>query len=175
MVLCNSIDFLRKRERLLKDCSCSDTSPLLRDSTMDDGNSVTTKLLTLLNVSATRIGKRKRPQDDFVPSEKLNKRKSITFAKTPIEKPNEDAMDAEKDTAESSVDVAMDEQEEGADPGDEGTANILKCAPGLFSNCYLQKLYPPMMAMRVILVLTHLPYRKLSGILLKAGHGQAQE
>ena len=48
--------------------------------TMDDGNSVTTKLLTLLNVSATRIGKRKRAQDDFVPAEKLNKRKSISFA-----------------------------------------------------------------------------------------------
>jgi U3 small nucleolar RNA-associated protein 25 len=41
---------------------------------MDDGNSVTTKLLTLLNVSATKIGKRKRV-DEFVHSEtKLNKR-----------------------------------------------------------------------------------------------------
>lgn len=50
--------------------------------TMDDGNSVTTKLLTLLNVSATRIGKRKRGQDDFVPAEKLNKRKSISFAES---------------------------------------------------------------------------------------------
>jgi U3 small nucleolar RNA-associated protein 25 len=48
--------------------------------TMDDGNSVTTKLLTLLNVSATKIGKRKRAGDDFVPAEKLNKRKSISFA-----------------------------------------------------------------------------------------------
>jgi len=47
--------------------------------TMDDGNSTTTKLLTLLNVSATKIGKRKRTEDDFVPAEKLNKRKSISF------------------------------------------------------------------------------------------------
>jgi len=41
---------------------------------MDDANSVTTKLLTLLNVSATKIDKRKLV-DDFVHSEtKLNKR-----------------------------------------------------------------------------------------------------
>jgi len=48
---------------------------------MDDGNSVTTKLLTLLNVSATKIGKRKRMFDEFVHSEKkLNKRKpSVAF------------------------------------------------------------------------------------------------
>jgi U3 small nucleolar RNA-associated protein 25 len=39
-----------------------------------------TRLLTLLNVSATKAGKRKRA-DEFVPSAKLNrKRKSITFA-----------------------------------------------------------------------------------------------
>ncbi|KDR67537.1 hypothetical protein GALMADRAFT_258194 [Galerina marginata CBS 339.88] len=47
---------------------------------MDEGNSVTTKLLTLLNVSATKIGKRKRFNEEFVPAEKLNKRRSITFA-----------------------------------------------------------------------------------------------
>lgn len=44
---------------------------------MDDGNSVATKLLTLLNVSATKIGKRKRV-DEFVHSKKkLNKRKPL--------------------------------------------------------------------------------------------------
>ena len=42
-----------------------------------------TRLLTLLNVSATKAGKRKRA-DEFVPSRKLNrKRKSITFAAEP--------------------------------------------------------------------------------------------
>jgi U3 small nucleolar RNA-associated protein 25 len=61
--------------------------------TMDDGNSTTTKLLTLLNVSATKIGKRKRTKSDFVPAEKLNKRKSISFgepvqSKAPSEKEN---------------------------------------------------------------------------------------
>jgi len=48
--------------------------------TIDDGTAVTTKLLTLLNVSATKLGKRK--QDEFIPAEKLNKRKSISFSDT---------------------------------------------------------------------------------------------
>lgn len=46
---------------------------------IDDGTSVTTKLLTLLNVSATKAGKRTIESKDFVPSEKLNKRK-ISFS-----------------------------------------------------------------------------------------------
>jgi U3 small nucleolar RNA-associated protein 25 len=42
-----------------------------------------TRLLTLLNVSATKAGKRKRA-DEFVPTPKVNrKRKSITFATEP--------------------------------------------------------------------------------------------
>ncbi|KAM6494289.1 hypothetical protein JOM56_010650 [Amanita muscaria] len=49
---------------------------------MDEANIITTRLLTLLNVSVTRIGKRKRPyeEDDISTQEKLNKRKSIQFA-----------------------------------------------------------------------------------------------
>ncbi|KAM6501887.1 digestive organ expansion factor [Amanita muscaria] len=49
---------------------------------MDEANIIATRLLTLLNVSATRIGKRKRPyeEDDISTQEKLNKRKSIQFA-----------------------------------------------------------------------------------------------
>ncbi|KIL67743.1 hypothetical protein M378DRAFT_9027 [Amanita muscaria Koide BX008] len=48
---------------------------------MDEANIITTRLLTLLNVSVTRIGKRKRPyeEDDISTQEKLNKRKSIRF------------------------------------------------------------------------------------------------
>jgi len=47
---------------------------------MDEANVITTRLLTLLNVSATKLGKRKRPyEDDHPPQEKLNKRKSIHF------------------------------------------------------------------------------------------------
>ncbi|KAH8119429.1 digestive organ expansion factor [Phellopilus nigrolimitatus] len=47
---------------------------------MDDDNSTTTRLLTLLNVSATRAGKRRRLYDDPAPAIKLNKRKSVRIA-----------------------------------------------------------------------------------------------
>jgi U3 small nucleolar RNA-associated protein 25 len=46
---------------------------------MDEANSTTTGLLTLLNVSAVKAGKRKRAFDDSVPVKKLNKRKSVLF------------------------------------------------------------------------------------------------
>ncbi|KAK7053261.1 rRNA-binding ribosome biosynthesis protein utp25 [Paramarasmius palmivorus] len=48
---------------------------------MDDGNATTTKLLTLLNVSATKVGKRKwEIHEESRPKEKLNKRKTAKFA-----------------------------------------------------------------------------------------------
>ena len=50
---------------------------------MDDGNDITTRLLTLLNVSAIKTGKRKRTTFDdpkSLPNHKLNKRKSVLFA-----------------------------------------------------------------------------------------------
>ncbi|KAF9467412.1 digestive organ expansion factor [Collybia nuda] len=46
---------------------------------MDNDNEPTTQLLTLLNISATKAGKRKRSEDEFIPAAKLNKRKSIRF------------------------------------------------------------------------------------------------
>lgn len=42
---------------------------------MADDNSTTTRLLTLLNVSATKAGKKK--WEPYVPAVKLNKRKSV--------------------------------------------------------------------------------------------------
>ncbi|KAG6874514.1 hypothetical protein C0995_010425 [Termitomyces sp. Mi166 len=47
-----------------------------------DHTSITTSLLTLLNVSATRAGKRKVEEEVFVPAEKLNKRKSARISET---------------------------------------------------------------------------------------------
>ncbi|KAG6884055.1 hypothetical protein C0993_001818 [Termitomyces sp. T159_Od127] len=47
-----------------------------------DPTSITTALLTLLNVSATRAGKRKVQEEVFVPAEKLNKRKSARISET---------------------------------------------------------------------------------------------
>ncbi|KAF9050338.1 digestive organ expansion factor [Panaeolus papilionaceus] len=86
---------------------------------MDDGNSVTTRLLTLLNVSATKVNKRKRTQDEFIPSVKLNKRKStggLKFADAPtifdISKP----PTANKENGkESAVDEEADDREEVAE------------------------------------------------------------
>lgn len=53
---------------------------LLQPCAMDDDNSTTTRLLTLLNVSAVKAGKRKWLYEDPVPSHKLNKRKSVQLS-----------------------------------------------------------------------------------------------
>ncbi|TEB28432.1 digestive organ expansion factor [Coprinellus micaceus] len=74
---------------------------------IDDGTSVTTKLLTLLNVSATRVGKRKIETEDFVPAEKLNKRRSISFSENVAvrllhpEETNPEVVETEKDASKS--------------------------------------------------------------------------
>lgn len=47
---------------------------------MDEFNSVTTQLLTLLNVSATKSSKRKWIYEDTTPVPKLNKRKSVRLS-----------------------------------------------------------------------------------------------
>ncbi|KAG5639038.1 hypothetical protein H0H81_007651 [Sphagnurus paluster] len=47
---------------------------------IETDTSITTSLLTLLNVSATKAGKRKLPDPEFIPAEKLNKRKSARFS-----------------------------------------------------------------------------------------------
>ena len=46
---------------------------------LDRGNETTTQLLTLLNVSATKAGKRKWESDEPRPKEKLNKRRVVLF------------------------------------------------------------------------------------------------
>lgn len=46
---------------------------------IDRGSDTTTQLLTLLNVSATRSGKRKWNPEDSKPGEKLNKRRAVQF------------------------------------------------------------------------------------------------
>ena len=85
---------------------------------MDDGNSVTTKLLTLLNISATKIGKRKRIDDDFVPAEKLNKRKSVTIA-TEFQKSSEqEDVTVEKEVVDDDEGGISGKDEEEAVNGD---------------------------------------------------------
>ena len=79
---------------------------------MDDGNSVTTKLLTLLNVSATKIGKRKRV-DEFVHSEtKLNRRKSATTADPSPPTPEERETPKSTEKSESTLPKKLDSTNE---------------------------------------------------------------
>jgi U3 small nucleolar RNA-associated protein 25 len=78
---------------------------------MDDGNSTTTRLLTLLNVSAIKAGKRKRSynDDEFQPSVKLNRRKPVQSE--PLEKENENeenAQDAETDGQENEENISAE-------------------------------------------------------------------
>ena len=91
---------------------------------MDDGNSITTRLLTLLNVSATKIGKRKRIEEDFIPSEKLNKRKSTE--PNAEEKENDSAKEEDTVPATNGEDVEMKDEEQDADQNGSFQLQFLK-------------------------------------------------
>ncbi|KII92564.1 hypothetical protein PLICRDRAFT_50928 [Plicaturopsis crispa FD-325 SS-3] len=84
---------------------------------MSDGSETTTRLLTLLNVSALKASKRKGVFDQ-VPSEKLNKRRAVQFIPEPSETP-ETEKENETTDAKSNSDVPMqvdtEEAEEGGD------------------------------------------------------------
>lgn len=47
---------------------------------IDESSSTTTRLLTLLNVSATKASKRKRTFEESKPVEKLNKKRAVQIA-----------------------------------------------------------------------------------------------
>ncbi|KAL6300475.1 digestive organ expansion factor [Sparassis latifolia] len=91
---------------------------------IDNGNPVTTRLLTLLNVSATKAGKRNRTFEETQPTERLNKRRAVRVtteeheAETPENLPTsenanassvpetrEDEEHAEENTQENVVDT----------------------------------------------------------------------
>lgn len=104
---------------------------------MDDGNNSTTRLLTLLNVSAIKTSKRKRTtfdDPDPLPSQKLNKRKSVLFADLLSEGPmsrdvknggNEKRnMDVEKGNEEETVQEPAKEEAE-TEPNGAQTRHLL--------------------------------------------------
>lgn len=71
---------------------------------IDRGGETTTQLLTLLNVSATRAGKRKWTAEEPKPAPKLNKRRAVQFDDT-VERPEpeastSDATEATKEDGE---------------------------------------------------------------------------
>ncbi|KAH9948966.1 digestive organ expansion factor [Amylocystis lapponica] len=81
---------------------------------IDEGFPVTTRLLTLLNVSATKTKKRKRVYDDPKPTERLNKRRSVTVQfSTDEETVARDAPDpaAAEDEPNITVQAADDEEQ----------------------------------------------------------------
>ena len=87
---------------------------------LDRGNETTTQLLTLLNVSATKAGKRKWITDDSRPKEKLNKRRvilvdeptAVTIVERADEEEQEDAKDAEGPTAQAVAEPVREEVDE---------------------------------------------------------------
>ena len=92
---------------------------------MDDGNSVTTRLLTLLNVSATKVGKRKKVEEDFIPSEKLNKRKFIEPNVTPFEE-KEDNVAKEEGIVPAADGEDVEMEDEAGDTDPHGSPSIPK-------------------------------------------------
>jgi U3 small nucleolar RNA-associated protein 25 len=85
---------------------------------MDDGNSKTTRLLTLLNVSAVKLGKRKRTYDDkdLQPSVKLNKRKPD---------PNPVEQEKENEEVDNTEDLVMEDPQENEEIRVEGVVHSM--------------------------------------------------
>lgn len=87
---------------------------------IDEDANTTTRLLTLLNVSATKANKRKRTFEESKPSEKLNKKRTVQIA-APTETLDEPVQKA-------GVDAPLEtEQEEGV-PGGEEADDPSACA-----------------------------------------------
>lgn len=82
---------------------------------IDRGNGTTTQLLTLLNVSATKAGKRKWLLDDIQPKQKLNKRRAtVQFGEVASKDNSASVQDHEMQ------DATISEIQEGiTDDGDE--------------------------------------------------------
>ena len=88
---------------------------------IDRENGTTTQLLTLLNVSATKAGKRKWILDDVQPTQKLNKRRTVQFSEVledgplhvPHKQKDEDEETKENDRHEHVEDVEEVEADEG--------------------------------------------------------------
>ena len=110
---------------------------------LDRGNETTTQLLTLLNVSATKSGKRKWESDEPRPKEKLNKRRVVlleeptaTIAAEPSELVESDTKEAQKTAEPSHVSsTAEDAQEDEDENEDTQGANYSAPKRSLLSDC----------------------------------------
>ncbi|KAH9892650.1 digestive organ expansion factor [Cubamyces lactineus] len=85
---------------------------------VEDPNTTTTRLLTLLNVSATKAGKRKRTfEESLKPSEKLNKKRAVQIAAP--EQNDEDSPERSNEEENAGSAPPQTEEEEGAPGGEE--------------------------------------------------------
>ncbi|KAI0373952.1 digestive organ expansion factor [Pilatotrama ljubarskyi] len=83
---------------------------------VDDPNATTTRLLTLLNVSATKAGKRKRTFEEAKPAEKLNKKRAVQIA-APEEGHHEPGRDEGVKAKDADTGRTETEEEEGGPGG----------------------------------------------------------
>ncbi|KAJ8076354.1 rRNA-binding ribosome biosynthesis protein utp25 [Marasmius tenuissimus] len=103
---------------------------------MDDGNSTTTKLLTLLNVSATKLGKHKWDvYEEVKRPEKLNKRKTVKVAVVEGEQSESDAQDVEMLGIEESAEqnASYDDEKDGVEDASEPYESHFGCTPSCLS------------------------------------------
>ncbi|KAK1222041.1 rRNA-binding ribosome biosynthesis protein utp25 [Marasmius sp. AFHP31] len=104
---------------------------------MDDGNSTTTKLLTLLNVSATKLGKHKWDVHEEVKRpEKLNKRKTVKVAVVEGEQSESDAQDVEMLGGEEDADIqdaSYDDEKDGVEDSSGPYESHFGCTPSCLS------------------------------------------
>ena len=92
--------------------------------TIDGSSSTTTRLLTLLNVSATKANKRKRVYiEENQPTEKLNKKRATQFSLEADVIPSSLEADASKE-ADAPADLADEPEEEAEDTFGESLCNI---------------------------------------------------
>lgn len=128
---------------------------------MDDGNSTTTRLLTLLNVSATKAGKRKRTYElDAPPTEKLNKRKSVRYTSTEKENP---VISTEVTTEKDEMKTVIEKDEK--EPETDGTLafyDLLSCVD-------VQQVSRTHTSCTLVLILLYLP--NLLEMQSNVGHG----
>jgi hypothetical protein len=97
-------------------------SNFLRFTAMADAT--TTQLLTLLNVSALKSSKRKRPEEPFIPAPKLNKRKGARFEAEPADgiAATTGAAFDDAEATKHHIDVDLDDHTEDAVEGGEDDA-----------------------------------------------------
>ncbi len=85
---------------------------------IDESSSTTTRLLTLLNVSATKAGKRKRTFEETKPVEKLNKKRAVQMA-MPEDSGGSASEDSPSEENKKTPQAMADDDVEMEDPGEE--------------------------------------------------------